>query len=478
MKNLPFYLILTAIFFSGTHSVAAFDENEQIIIFVQKSDAEQDRLFRQNDIPKIKKLAREMDIPVSVSGLENGAPPEVKITPFIVYQNYRGRSFYQGRSNTYDRIRNFIRTSRYIPQGKELLVKDRIPIWEMGRTRVWSPLKVASVSGSKPKNYNDEEFKNEAMQAIYDGFHYYKEMKSVSLERADRGFYMDFYPWLSENKTMYLSLAVFSQFHCKDPVFHTQDNPLVGTWENRKEMFQKAAGLLERVVLKCIRDSYKGDGFIPVDGDVKAVSWEALGFPLPPEPKKEALKSVDIGIPHRWVLKKSESDKTPMVQFRFPAPLDHYSGEAKKGSGEFELPENLNPSGAKGFVVITLHSVTMGDPDLDKVIQSSLILNTKEYPVSKFVIEKGNSEKQTLNYGSPTPAVYQGTLNLKEKSVPLTATVEIEPVLGDKGEPLLIIRGGFEMNLKDFMIDGPDGPEPANHTLLFDVNFTLTPKTE
>jgi hypothetical protein len=62
--------------------------------------------------------------------------------------------------------------------------------------------------------------------------------------------------------------------------------------------------------------------------------------------------------------------------------------------------------------------------------------------------------------------------------VPLTATVEIEPVLSSQGESLLIIRGGFEINLNDFMIDGPDGPVPANHTLLFDVNFTLTPKSD
>ena len=477
MKKSIFCLFFLSLFFSVSHSAPAFDENEQIIIFVQKSDAEQDRFFRENSIPKIKKLAGEMNIPVSVLGLEKGVPQEVKITPLIVYQNYRGRSFYQGRSNTYDRIRNFIRTSRYVPQGKEPLVRDRIPIWEIGRARVWSPLKVTSVTGHKPDNYNDEEFKNEALQAIYSGFHYYQEMESVSLGRADRGFYMDFYSWLSENRTLHLSLAVFSQFHCKNPVFHTLDNPLTGPWKNRKEMFQKAAGLLEGVVLKCIRDAYKGDGFIPVGEDVKAVSWEALGFPLPPEPKRETVKSIDAKIPNRWVLKKPESDKIPMVQFRFPAPLDNYSGEATKGSGEFILPENLNPSGAKGFVVIDTRSVTMGQRDLDKVIQSSLILNTKEYPVSKFVIEKGSGENQTLQYGKQTPVVYQGTFTLKGKTVPLTATMEIEPVLSNKGEPLLIIRGGFEINLNDFMIDGPDGPAPANHTLLFDVNYTLAPES-
>jgi len=478
MKKLPFYLLVLSLFFSGSHSVLAFDEDEQLIIFVQKSSIEQDRLFRQNSIPEIKKLAGEMNVPVSVVGLEKGVPQEVKITPLIVYQNYRGRSFYQGRSNTYDRIRNFIRTSRYVPQGKELFVRDQISVWEMGGARVWSPIKIASVTGHKPDNYNDEKFKNEAMQAIYSGFYFYQEMKSVSLGRSDRGFYMDFYPWLSENKTLNLSLAVFSQFHCKDPVFHTLDNPLTGPWENRKEMFQKAAGLLERVVLKCIKDAYKGDGFLPVGEDVKAVSWETLGFPLPQEPKKEAVKSVDAKIPNRWVLKESEPGKIPMVQFRFPAPLDNYSGEATKGSGEFELPENLDPAGAKGFVVIDPRSVTMGQKDLDKVIQGSLMLNTKEYPVSKFVIEKGSSENQTLQYGSLAPAVYQGTFLLKEKSVPLAATLEIEPVLSSQGEPLLIIRGGFEINLNDFMIDGPDGPAPANHTLLFDVNFTLTPESK
>ncbi len=478
MKKLPIVLIFLSLFCSGSCPALAFIENEQLIIFVQKSDAEQDRLFRQESIPEIKKLAGEMNIPVSVTGLEKGVPPEVKITPLIVYQNYQGRSIYQGRSNSYERIRNFIRTSRYVPQGKEPLVMDRIPIWEMGRARVWSPLKVASVTGHPPDDYQDEEFKNQANQAIYSGFHYYREMESVSLGRADRGFYMDFYPWLSENKTLHLSLAVFSQFHCKDPVFHTRDNPLIGPWHTRKEMFQKAAGLLERVVLQCIRDASKGDGFFPIGEDVRTVSWETLGFPLPPAPKKEAMKSVDARIPNRWILKEAEPDKIPMVQFRFQAPLDHYSGEVTKGSGEFELPENLDPSGAKGFVIIDLRSLTMGQKDLDKVIQSSVILNTNEYPVSKFVIEKGSSDNQTLQYGSLVPVRYQGTFTLKGKSVPLTATVEIEPVLGALGEPLLVIRGGFEINLNDFMIDGPDGPAPANHTLVFDVSFILTSKSD
>ena len=36
----------------------------------------------------------------------------------MVYQNHRGRSVYQGRTTTPERIRNFIRTSRFVPPGK------------------------------------------------------------------------------------------------------------------------------------------------------------------------------------------------------------------------------------------------------------------------------------------------------------------------------------------------------------------------
>ena len=55
---------------------------------------------------------------------------------------------------------------------------------------------------------------------------------------------------------------------------------------------------------------------------------------------------------------------------------------------------------------------------------------------------------------------------------------EIEPILGEDGKPRLLIHGTFKIDLRTFNIEGADGPAPARHTLLFDLNFILQEKTK
>ncbi len=143
-----------------------------------------------------------MGIGLRVIDARQGAPREVAITPLIIFQNYRGRSIYQGRFNTMDRIRNFLRTSRYVSQGNKLLTRTHIPVWEKGRATIWAPVKVAGVSGTVPKNYYFKKFEAEARKSIAKGFHNFRFVKTVELQRSDRGFYMDFYPWLSNDGTL------------------------------------------------------------------------------------------------------------------------------------------------------------------------------------------------------------------------------------------------------------------------------------
>ncbi len=448
---------------------------EELIIFIQQNNTLVSQAFQQNILPEIQKMALDLQIPVKIVPVTpEGVPPEIKITPLIVYQNHLGRSIYQGRTTTLDRIRTFIRTSRFIPQGKEPLIRKQTPVWEMGRSRIWAPVKVTSITGTRPQGYQD--FKQEALDNIRKGFQHFQFMNPVSLERADRGFYMDFYPWVSSDNTLYLSFAVFSQFHCKEPVFHSRDNPLTGSWENRGDLFQKAARLMENIVREKIRDGQAGDGFDPVANSIPVTGWDDIGLSLPPAPEKRTAKKVNSKVPLSWVLLPAKTDQPSMVLFRFPAPLDNYSGEATRGMGEFQLPVNRNPAAASGYVEIDPTSVTMGQPDLDKVIQSSIMLNTKQYPASRFTILSGEGETQKITYGGLFPVVFQGNLEIKGKTVPLHVAMEIEPILNDDGEPLLILKGSFNIDLNNFQIPGPDGPEESNHILLFDVNFRLTPK--
>jgi len=274
---------------------------------------------------------------------------------------------------------------------------------------------------------------------------------------------------------LYLSLALFSQFHCKEPVFHTGDKPLQGPWESRLDLFREGAALLEKVVAEKIADAGGGDGFSPIDQSVAITSWEKLGFPLPPAPEKSSVKAVNSKIPTRWKLKIKDPPDSPQIIFRFPAPLDNASGEAHKSDGEFNLPVNLVPSSASGNIRVYTGSVTMGQTDLDKVIHSSMMLHVEEYPTATFLIQTGEGEREPLAYGVLSPVLYSGDFTMRGKTIPLTATIEIEPILDDEGEPALVMRGGFQIDLTRFQIDGPDGPAPQKHTLLFDVHFILEP---
>ena len=60
--------------------------------------------------------------------------------------------------------------------------------------------------------------------------------------------------------------------------------------------------------------------------------------------------------------------------------------------------------------------------------------------------------------------------------MPLAAPAEFEPVIGADGRPRLIVRTAFGIDLRNFDIEGADGPEPARYTLLFDINLQFEPK--
>jgi polyisoprenoid-binding protein YceI len=462
-----FCVVLWSPQYAGTASQA-----EQLIVFVQPDVSPAAKSFQQHQLPQIRKLAQTLGVDLHVVDARKGSPSTVGITPLIVYQNHRGRSIYQGRTTTPERIRNFIRTSRFVPQGKEPNRRENIPVWQEGRARVWAPLKVAAVTGSPPKDYNNDIFVAKALENIKNGFKNFRIQKTVNLGRADRGFYMDFNPWLSSDGTLYLSLVLFSQFDCKAPVFQKK---IIGSWQGYRNLFQQAAGVMEDTVARIIQDPESGDSFDPVGKNTPQTSWKNIGFPLPQAPKETtAASKVSTKIPHNWILAKSDPDDAPMIQFRFPAPLDNYAGEVKSAKGEFSLSNNLTLNSAKGFIEIdTRTAITMGDPVLDEAIRGSMLLDTKNFPAAGFVVENISGDGLPLAYGGLSPAAVTGIFTLKGKKIPLSAIMEFEPVIGEDGKPRLLIRGAFKIDLRVFNIEGADGPAPARHILLLDLNFIL-----
>lgn len=447
----------------------------ELIVFVRPEASEVARTFAASELPKIQALAASLEVPVRVVDVSQGAPAEVGITPLLVYQNHRGRSVYQGRYTTVDRVKNFLRTSRVVPQGADKLERTAVPVWRTGRATVVAPLKVAAVTGTKPKGHDDEQFARDAERAIASGFAKFNQTDSVTLGRSDRQFYMDFNPWVSGDGTLYLSLSVFSQFHCKKPVFFSPGEALSGPWADRAALFAKAARLMEQAVADTMGAAKGGDGFDPVPSKVPVVSWKSLGLALPPAPSGSQTAIARGPLPSTWHLpSRRKSDPTQMT-FHFPAPLDGYAGEVTRLDAVLRVDDARSMRSLRGRFEVDPTRVTMGEPDLDDAIRGSVYLDVAKHPKSSFVIESIESEDVALRYGELVQATMVGTFRMKGVSIPLRVRTQFEPVVGEDSAPRFSVRGSFEIRLTPFSIEGPDGPSPADDTLVFDFNLLFHP---
>jgi len=456
--------------------VAASDADVgTLIVFVQPEASNVSRSFESTELPSIRNIAAALGVPVRVVDAHKGAPAEVGITPLLVFQNYRGRSIYQGRYTTVDRVKNFLRTSRVVPQGKDKLERTRVPVWRTGRAVVVAPLKVAAVTGTQPAGYVHDRFVKDAELAIVSGFAKFAPVDRVALGRSDRQFYMDFNPWVSPDGTLYLSLSLYSQFHCKKPIFFSPGEALSGPWSDRTALFAKAAGILEQAVADAIGSPKDGDGFDPVPASVPAVSWESLGLALPEAPSGTHEVVAGGPLPPAWRLPPRRKGDPTQMTFHFPAPLDAYSGEVTRIDGSLTLDDERRLRSLRGRFEVDPTHVTMGESDLDHAIQGSTYLDVANHPRSSFEIESVESEDVSLQFGELTQAMMAGTFTMKGVSVPLGVRVMFEPIVGEDGRPRLSLRGSFEIRLSPFAIEGPDGPSPADDTLVFDFDLLFQP---
>ncbi len=65
---------------------------------------------------------------------------------------------------------------------------------------------------------------------------------------------------------------------------HAGSLPLIGPWEQRREMVKKAAALMQNLVIEHVRQPENGEAFDAVDDDAPVLDWDQLGLPLLPEP--------------------------------------------------------------------------------------------------------------------------------------------------------------------------------------------------
>ena len=449
---------------------------ESLVIFIQP-DAESaiSQHVEAELLPELKSTADRLGVPIEIRDARRGAPEEVRITPLLIHQSPNGRSFFQGRYADPGKIAHFVRTSRAVPATSEVLTKSDIAVWQQGRSRVYSPLKITDLAGEVPAHFDAETFKQRAAQAMVTGFERFTQVGQIELGPADRAFYMDVYPYRSKDGKLFVSLALFSQFNCIDPVFTQFEDPISGSFDQLEDIFARASRRLEQEVVQQISGSKIGDGFDPIPESVAVASWQSLDLELPERSTAKssatAVGSID-DLPRAWRIAPAEKDE-PRLIFRFPAPLERYSGEVGDISGSLRLGEGNRLQGAEGWIRVDTGTVTMGEPSLDQAIHQKMI-HIARFPESRFTLKEVMPETENLAFGRAARLQATGTFELMGQEVDLQVRGDVEPVFTEDSEPRLRVRAAFEIRLASpFGIAGPDGPAPANDTLKFYLDFLM-----
>ncbi len=448
----------------------------RLVAFVLPSGSAVASGFAAEGVALARGVADELGVAFEVRDAREGAPADVAIAPLLVYQNFRGRSVYEGRTTTPERLRNFLRTARVAPQGGEPLVLEDVPAWLEGRARVGAPLKVTALTGVRPDGHDDGAFEAAVRAGLAAGFDTLRFVDRVELRRTDRRFYLDVHSYRDGAGRLFVTTEVYSQFHCKEPVFSRLGDPLEGTWDERAALYAEVGRVLERVLVGTAASPDGGDGFEPLPADLPAPAWDALGLALPPAPERPAPGFAAADLPSAWRLRAARPDDPPRLAFHFLSPLDGMRGEVGQVEGELVLGPDRAFAGAAGWVEAAVATVSMGDPALDEWIQGERRLNGPGFPRARFELERLALDADALAFGRLTTGVATGTFTLKGLSVPLTMRLQLEAVVDDAGGPLLVAQGAFELPIKDpYGMEGPGGPERANTTLAFDVEFPLVP---
>ncbi len=470
MRTKHLLSLLTLLLFA---LASAAQSSGQLLVFVDSSKPVS-KHFTAESLPMVKAMAAERNLEVQVIEIAEGAPKEVTFTPQIVFQNHLGRSLYRGRYTTIERLTNFVRTVTNAPQANANNPKVNTPVIQTGRAVVGTPIKITPLSGTVPVGFDQEIFQEEALEVIGTGLQTLRLVEQYNFPASGRLLYVDFHPFLGQDGSLFISAKIFSMFSCVEPVYETPV-PYKGTWDTRRELFKTAGKGMEYMALQQLRSLAHGDAIEQRPFDQPTPSWTDLGLELPAAPKVSLPPAfTNNSLSKEWTFAEGLPDGSPLVQFHFGAPVDHYAGEARQMRTQLRLKSKNSLQGATGHVVVKTSSITMGDDGLDDHIFNDY-LAVLNYPNATYEFEIVEAPA-SWEIGSSQSIGLKGTFSMIGKPVELSSSGRVDVVSGNNGEPLLKLHGSFKLPLKAlYGIEGPDGPSPAKDELQFYLNVLLKP---
>lgn len=474
MRIILSFLCIYALF---VNQILAQKINEEFVIFWQKNA---ESAFTQNNIKALTEHLDQKGFKYTLLDIEKtGAPAEVTFTPFIVYQNHLGRRIYKGRYTTHNRILNFARTMRFVEEKQRSYEKENVFVWENGKSKIYLDIKITKLNGVK-KGYNAKAFMEEAYKGLKAGLTKYQLKEKATVTLSDETFYMNLYPYQSEDGKLYVSYELFSHYDCINPIFQQFNEVAAGDFATEKQQtIAKAAQIMQEEIVRQMHHSELGDALTPVPTTIQKETWESLSLPLPPKPttSENKTQASTVNLPNNWVYDGAIMDGVPALQFHFPPPLHQYAGELKAIDGYLKLKKATVFDTKKAVFTVPIKSLTMGLPALDTAVHEK-ILNAALYPTATLTIKKITATDAALTIGKILHAQVQCNFTLVGKTIDVQAPVQIEVFLNKENDPRLHVITSFELNelMSIFNIEGPPGPSQASNTVVIDANFVMKPE--
>jgi len=465
-RSLLIALAISLLASSGfRHSLT--QQPDMLVVFTQPGNAH----FAETTLPKLRKLAEEKGLEMLERDAADGVPAEITATPAIVYQSSRGRSVYSSRYAEFSTLTNFIRTSRVVPQRVATFEKEEVLVWQNGRCKIVAPVKVTEVQGEPSDEFDREGFEQNVRMAFSEAMEHFSLTEKVLLQRTDRQFYLDVHPYITAGDQVFLSLEIYSQYSCIDPVFSNFSQPITGIFQELDELLAQTAQVLEGEIIRQMESSEIGDAFVPIGAEVAGKNWEELGLALPEQVAQQQYSFSEMPeLPATWTFAGSIDPEIPLVQFRFMAPLDRYIGEIRAMEGEISTEQGIS-----GAFTADMSSLTMGMESFDAKVLKDYV-KAKRYPTSTFLF-KSLQTNVSLTFGQTQTVEVEGEFQVMRKKNPVAVVAQLTPTLDAEGNPLLQVNATFSLNIvDDFNIKGPDGPDPARKMMEFDLNFFMKPE--
>ena len=415
--------------------------------------------FNQNYLDKIKELGGSTGIEVVVRDRASGFPAEVTALPAIYYIGPGKQVYYKGRYSYVDKIKTFINNQRTFTFDLNALEKDRIFVKEEGGFEIGLVPKFYDLQGEVPSDFKPEDMQAAILGGLGKGLTSFEYKPNYTFKEVSKLFYLDFYPYRSSDGTIWVSIEVFSQHSCVEPVFQKMKVPFsaVGMESVAGEVGQYMDGLMPEL----FHDLNYHDGLYVVPQNTNRVDWKTLG--LNPSHGAEVIEASGAFPSGSYQVNTTEKVN---LSFSFLPPVSHYAGTIPSLKGDFSYQEGR----LKGTMSVAVSQMDMGDESLNEYVKADE-LQEEKYPE---IVLRFDHPLEDIQLGSryKLPATLVLTGIEKEVEVGVTFRQFSE----DPSE--ISVEASFSFSVNPFpSLEKPDGPAPFNETIMVATAFTAGPAT-